>query len=169
MSLESASPQESNGLTDTDGNPILAVERERELRRATPKTADVLHEFRDRVTYGDYDAAGAFVPNPEGQKFVVDLSDPRARAKAKEMRRGYVRKMVEVQHAKSDSMATVAMVDQRGERRLVNEKLAESTARSKGFREASALASVRVLRTRVDERQFCPECGSRWSWCECAT
>lgn len=133
-----------------------SVEMERDLIRASVRTADVLHEFKNDVKW-----------DADGRHFTVDISSPAARAKFKEMRRPQVRKMVEIQHKKSDAMPTVIMRDQRGGRRFINQKIADAAGRVSGFREASAMSNIGVRRTHVDERHFCPDCGSRWSWCEC--
>lgn len=142
---------------DSIGNVLPpAVEWERELDRAQVKTADVLHEFKDNITW-----------DADGRHFTADISSPKARAKFKEMRKGYRAKAVEIQHKKSGSMPTVAMVDPQGGRRIINEKLAEMEARNKGFREVGAMSRIGVRRWHLDTSKFCPDCGSRWAWCEC--
>lgn len=141
-----------------------SVERERQLLKASPRTADVLHEFRDRVQYGDVNAKGEFVPNPDGQKFQIDISDQRGRDTWKAMRKRYREVAAGVQHEKSATLNPIKMRDPRGGHRFVSEALVPTS----GFREASALSGVGVLRTRLDESKFCPACGLRWSWCECA-
>ena len=150
--MKDQQPQDSTG-----NNLPAAVEWERELDRAQVRTADVLHEFKDSITW-----------ELDGRHFTADISSPKARAKFKEMRKGYRTKAVEIQHKKSGAMSTVAMVDPHGGRRIVNEKLAEMEARNKGFREAGAMSRVGVRRYRLDASKFCPDCDLRWSWCRCS-
>jgi hypothetical protein len=133
-----------------------AVEMERQLDRAQVRTADVLHEFRDNITW-----------DADGRHFTADISSEKNRAKFKEMRKRYRETAVEVQHKKSGLMNYVDMTTPAGERRQISEKIAEQVGRAKGFREAGGLSRVGVRRHRLDERQFCPDCGSRWTWCEC--
>lgn len=154
-------------LPDSIGNDLPAsVEWERDLDRAAVKTADVLDTFKDKTTFGDYDADGNFVPNEAGSKYQVDISDPKDRATYREMRTRFRHKMVEIQHKKSGAMPTVTLYDQRGERRVINEKLAEISERRDGFRDRPGKKSFTMPRPR-DPKHRCADCGEAFIYCEC--
>lgn len=151
---------------EPSSSPALpaAVERERRLMRSEVRTADVLHTFKDKVTFGDVDAKGNFTPNPEGRKYQIDISDAKSRATYREMRKKRREVAVGVQHEKSAELNPVKMYDRTGKARLVSERIADTEGRKSGFRVRNG-ESFSMRRPRHGEG--CPGCGEWPYYCEC--